>query len=126
MKKRIPRSNVREFRMKTGGADWLSWVLQFIVGCFVGAFIGFSLILRRYRPPLISGDMCYVFISGAALMGGAIASHYGDELWLRSTYRVFPPDAPEQSKTSNICSLVIGICGVLMVIFSVCRNYGLI
>jgi len=110
--------------MKRSGADWLSWVLQFIVGCFVGAFIGVSLLVRRFGPPLIRGEMYYVFVSGAALVGGAIASHYGDELWLRSVNRRFPPDPPEQSNASNLCSLVIGIGGVLVMLFAVCRNFG--
>jgi hypothetical protein len=112
--------------MKRGGADWLSWVLQFIFGFFVGAFFGVALITRRHRFPFIGGNMFFVFILGAALVGGAIASHYGDELWLHSTYRMFPPDPPEQSDLSNICSLVIGIGGMLVMLFAVCRNFGLI
>jgi len=108
------------------GADWLAWFLQFIFGCFVGVFFGFALIIRRHGPPLIGYDMFFVFLSGAALAGGAVASHYGDELWLGSTYRVFPPNAPEQSDLSNICSLVIGICGVLLMLFAVCRSFGLV
>jgi hypothetical protein len=108
------------------GADWLAWFLQFIVGCFVGAFLGFALISRRLGILSLRYDMFFIFVSGAALVGGAIASHYGDELWLRSVYRAFPPQAPKQSNLSNICSLVVGICGVLLMLFAVCRNFGLI
>jgi hypothetical protein len=63
--------------MKRGGADWWSWVLQFILGFFVGGFLGFALLTRRHGFPLIGGNMFFVFILGAALAGGAIASHYG-------------------------------------------------
>src|SRR5476649_2568883 len=100
--------------MKRVGADWLAWVLQFILGFFVGAVFGVALITGRHASPLIGGNMFFVFASGAALVGGAIASHYGDELWLRSVNQLFPPDPSEQSKLSNICSLVIGIGGVLV------------
>jgi hypothetical protein len=108
------------------GADWLAWSLRFIFGLFVGAFVGTWLISRRFGFPLVGYDLFFIFILGAALVGGAVASHYGDELWLHLVYRVFPPNAPEQSNLSNVCSLVIGNCGVLLMLFAVCRNFDLI
>lgn len=97
-------------------ADWMAWSLQFIVGLVVGAILG----LRALREPeLIPRQGAAFFILGTALIGGALASIYGDQLWIGESYRVIPPDAPEQSGTSRTVSMIIALTGGLCLLGAV-------
>jgi len=115
--------------MKNPKADWLAWFLQFIFGGVIGLLIGYTLISKRrryyYRGSnlywLQSNDV-WLFIIGAALLVGAIASHFGDRLWV--AYRIFPNEEVPNSNFSVICSIVLGVIGVGMMLFAVVRTMG--
>jgi len=101
------------------GADWLSWTLQCLVGMAAGAGIGLYLISNsgggthyHLRELWIKPEQVVPCLWGAALIGGALASQLGDQLWLRSAYLLLQPDAPRQSLASRLASVWLGILGV--------------
>lgn len=115
-------------------ADWVAWSLQFVAGLAVGA--GFSLMfisdgrstirLRNNTIPLIARETSPTFILGVALIGAALASHDGDQLWLGGSYRVFPPAEPRHSVASRRASLVAGCIGGILVLIALARSFGLL
>ena len=119
--KTCPESRLR-YPMK-GRADWIAWSLQLIAGFVVGAVIG----LAVCREGNLRSDEIIGFTLGAGLVVAAVASHYGDELWLGSdSYRVVPPDEFPQSSASRVASLVIGVIGVGLVGFAYLRMVGVL
>jgi hypothetical protein len=120
--------NVYEFTSNMNErADWLAWSLQCLLGLVVGAL--FSVIFiggGRRSIPLIAREHSPTFILGTALIGAALASHYGDQLWLGDSYRVIPPDKPRHSLASLRASLTVGCIGGLLVLIALARSFGLL
>jgi len=121
-----PESSAR----KNLTADWLAWFLQFIFGAAVGFLMGYVVISRHTRYNYYSGGRCFLlqpsdvipFLFGASIWIGAIASHFGDRLWV--AYRIFPNDKVPQSKFGNFCSIVVGMIGVGLMVVAVMRTFG--
>ena len=115
--------------MKPPKADWMAWIFQFIAGSAVGLLLGFVVIHRgRHRFGygvsgywLGSNDVM-PFLVGAAFLGGALASYYGDRLWMED--RVIPNDSVPQSYNSFACSVTLGCVGVGLMICSILRTVG--
>ena len=105
-------------------ADWLAWTLQFIVGSVIGALIGYVTVCpRRYSGiSLLARQDIHPFTLGAAFLGGALASYYGDRLWLED--RVIPNDSVPQSYNSLACSVTLGAVGVGLMICAILRTVG--
>jgi O-antigen/teichoic acid export membrane protein len=93
------------------GADWLAWTLQFVFGLLVGAGSGVYFLSRFGRSRDIESPEFMTFIGGAALVGAALASLYGDWLWLGDSYRVIPPQDMQHSDVSKIISVLTGVIG---------------
>lgn len=108
-------------------ADWIAWILHFILGLPVGAFIGYFLISRseggRYstshKPSWLSNDLILPYLIGTALLGAGIASLYGDKLWLSHNYKVIPPDGVQHSSKSKLCSYGSIAIGVALIVIPV-------
>lgn len=108
-------------------ADWLAWSLQFLVGTVVGAACSCIFLRGGHRGiPIIDRETSPAFILGAALIGAALASYYGDQLWVGSSYRVIPPDEPRHSVTSRRVSIIIGCIGVVLVLIALIRSLALL
>jgi len=109
-------------------ADWLAWILQFIFGGVVGLMIGFIIIHRRRRyysggtSWWINGEDVPLFMTGAALMGGALASHFGDRLWMQES--LFGDVPFPQSLSSKTISVILGLLGVGLMLLAVMRKIG--
>lgn len=107
-------------------ADWFAWVLQYVVGFLVGGCIAFGITHKRFRlrsNGLIT-EHVYTFIVGTALIWAAMASFYGDRLWLGSEHRVIPPDDISHNKISRLLSIITGILGVALVFKALLHNWG--
>ncbi|HEU5460438.1 MAG TPA: DnaJ domain-containing protein [Pyrinomonadaceae bacterium] len=52
------------------------YILPFIIGSVVGAFLGFEALLYAYTPSLDSNIWGFVFLGGGALIGGVAVSRY--------------------------------------------------
>jgi len=108
---------------ESSSADWLSWVMQAIVGLFVGAVLGLALASRgRAGGWRIDEALLLPFILGTALMGAAFASHYGDRLWIGDNYRVIAPDGVQHSRSSQFLSFFLGILGVILTLSAIFRQ----
>jgi hypothetical protein len=107
-------------------ADWLGWVLQFIVGFVLGCLLGFIVISKgRYSTGYwVNSEVVLYFILGAGLLGGSLASHYGDRLWM--DVRVFPLYENSQSRFSILLSVLIGLIGVGLMVFAVLKTIGIV
>jgi hypothetical protein len=106
------------------GADWLAWTLQFIAGFIVGSLIGLYLLPRAPRDRLLNMTTEDItgFVLGAALMGAAFASFFGDRLWVGLSYRILPPDEIKHSATSRIASIVTGVVGMSVLLLPLLRH----
>ena len=107
-------------------ADWLGWMMQFLFGFVVGG-LGSGIFIEggSRSVPLVSPEHAPVFSAGVGLLAAAVASRYGDQLWLGSSYRVIPPDAPQQSKASFVASMAAGVMGGLLVLVALLDTFGL-
>jgi len=111
--------------MKPPKADWLAWTLQFIFGGVVGWVFAFYVISCRYTRGssyLLESSDVMPFLIGAAFLGGALASYYGDRLWMED--RVIPNDPVPQSYNSFACSVTIGAVGVGLMVCAIFRTIG--
>ncbi len=106
-------------------ADWLGWSLQFIVGLVVGTVAGLMILLRINRHV---GDLHLsvanfgMILCGTGLVGGGIASIYGDRLWLGWSCRVIPLDDISQSTASLKASYAACTLGCVIVVSAVIRH----
>ena len=107
-------------------ADWLGWWIQFIVGFLVGILIGFMLVCRRHGWRWWHDANAAVFFSlGLGLLIGAIATQYGDRLWMGGRYsRFLPPDEIQHSTFRKILAVLIGVAVAVMMIYSSLVSFG--
>jgi len=113
-------------------ADWLSWILQLIFGCFAGAGIGLVAVGKGWNHPYfygrngsgswLEGGDIPLFVIGMGLFMGASFSNAGNSVW--APRDSINPDKINQSKASKLLSLLIGITGLGLMIFAVLRTYG--
>lgn len=105
-------------------ADWLAWILQFIGGSVVGVVLGYVFVTpgRYSGASLLATQDRVPFAIGAALLGGALASYYGDRLWLED--RVIPNDPVPQSHNSFALSVTTGAIGVGLMVCAILRTAG--
>lgn len=110
--------------MKPPKADWVAWVLQFIAGSVVGAVLGYAIVCPGHydSTSLLAPQDIMPFAIGAALLGGSLASYYGDRLWMDDW--VIPNDPVPQSHNSFACSVTIGAVGVGLMACAILRTIG--
>lgn len=108
------------------GADWLAWSLQFVLGLVVGGMVGLGLISRGRRGSgwWLREDLLLWFVLGTALMGAALASWYGDRLWLSSSSGIIGPDGVRHSRASRWVSILMGAAGGMLAIISLLVHFG--
>jgi len=105
------------------GADWLSWIMQAIAGLFAGAVLGLGMASRgRAGGWRFDETLLLPFIIGTAMMGAALASHYGDRLWIGHSYRIIPPDGVRHSRSSQFLSFFLGTAGLLLALSAILQQ----
>ena len=108
------------------GADWLAWALQFILGLIVGLILAVALISRRRHSFWMAPEAIPAYFLGAALLGAALASYYGDRLWLGSSYRIISPDGIRHSAKSRAASISTGVVGGIFVLAAIFKHFAVI
>ncbi|PTX96988.1 hypothetical protein DB345_07370 [Spartobacteria bacterium LR76] len=108
---------------KTRQADWLAWSLQYLAGLIVGAVIGVASTGRRHNLSLLAPDLLFPAMGGAALIGAGLASLLGDQLWMGSSYKVIPPDAPSHSLLSKTLSFLSMGVGAMLIVLTLFANF---
>ena len=76
-------------------ADWVAWGFQFVLGLLFGGLASAVLIVRATGWDSMTAPGLLLRAVGGGLLGAALASYYGDRVWLGSAYKVIPPDSPE-------------------------------
>ena len=103
--------------MKQRPADWMAWSLQFIFGAFIFYAGGKHGIFRwTSSQSFIDMDhpMAVCFLTGCALVGGGIASRWGDRFWVGDEYRVIPPDGIDHNRLSRFLSHLSMASGLVL------------
>lgn len=108
---------------KTRQADWLAWSLQYLVGLAVGAVIGIASTGRRHNLTLLAPDLLCPAMGGAALLFAGLASLIGDRLWIGSSYKFIPPDAPKHSLLSRVLSFLSMGAGAALIGLTLIANF---
>jgi hypothetical protein len=62
-------------------------------------------------------------MGGAALIGGGLASLLGDQLWIGSSYKFIPPDAPRHSFLSKALSFLSMGEGATLIALTLFANF---
>lgn len=108
---------------KNRQADWLAWSLQYLAGLIVGAVIGVASTGRRHNLSLLAPDLLFPAMGGAALIGAGLASLLGDRLWIGSSYKFIPPDAPRHSLLSRMLSFLSMRAGAALIGLTLFTNF---
>jgi hypothetical protein len=110
--------------------DWISWILHFIVGMVVGTLGGLVLLMQghrgssAFRSLWIGDSLILPFILGTGLILGGVASHFGDQLWVGSNFRVIPPDQPSKSIYTVLLSALTVVCGLCSVGYALYMHFS--
>ena len=105
-------------------ADWLAWTLQFLLGLVAGAIVGAVIILRTRVGFSMQAGVLVTYFCGAAFIGGALASYYGDRLWLGPSSRIISPHSLQRSSTSRVASMASGAAGAALVAVALMKHCG--
>jgi len=96
-------------------ADWLSWILQFLFGMFVGACFALGIVSRRGgRSSFIPDDDKGLFILALSLAIGGLAASLGDRLWFNSNGSIFSNYGHKHSFFSEVLAIIISVVGFLI------------
>lgn len=105
-------------------ANWVSFVLYYIIGIISGLILGFCIIRRRRRGIWLNEELILPFLIGAALISAGIFAKMGDRLLLDNHYKLIPPDNSSHSKLSLSLSILSIVIGAGLVSYSLCRHFG--
>ena len=104
-------------------ADWLSFVLHFIFGLFVGCVLGFLTISRRRHGIWLQEELIIPYLSGTSLICAGLGAKLGDRLWIGDNYRVIPPSAPNHDRVSFYLSVLATVFGIGLAAFALFRHF---
>jgi hypothetical protein len=104
-------------------ADWMSFVLHFVFGLFVGCFVGFITIGRRGHGIWLQEELILPYLSGTSLLCAGLGAKFGDRLWMANHYRVIPPDSAKHDSRSRSLSMVSTVLGAGLAVFSLVQHF---
>jgi MFS family permease len=105
-------------KRRNSEADWVGWVLQYIFGFVIGAFLSFvCLELLGPRQFIEAGWHFLLFLLGGALIAAGAFSYEGDAEVMSDYSRHFPPNVPRRSRRSVLCSWLSEITGLLLIFY---------
>jgi hypothetical protein len=104
-------------------ADWISFVLHFVFGLFVGCFVGFITISRRRHGIWLQEELILPYLSGSSLFCAGLGAKLGDRLWIGDNYRVIPPDSAKHNRRSILASMISIVCGAGLAVVSLFLHF---
>jgi hypothetical protein len=105
-------------------ADWMSFVMHFVIGLFPGCLLGYATIHRHRRGIWLDDDLIFPYLLGTSLIIAGIAATYGDRLWIGHNYRVIPPDAVSHSKISLYVARITIIFGAALAFYALYKHFN--
>ena len=104
-------------------ADWISFVLHFVFGLFVGCLVGFITISRRRHGIWLQEELILPYLSGTSLFCAGLGAKLGDRLWIGDNYRVIPPDSAKHNRRSILASMISIVCGAGLAVVSLFLHF---
>ena len=102
--------------------NWISWVLQGLLGLPCGWYVGFALSHPRSGPWMPPGCTA-LFVWGTTLLGTGIATIYGDQLWMQFPNQTYPPEKVASGRGGKFLSYALCVAGTALVIVALIRNW---
>ncbi|MFN0196957.1 MAG: hypothetical protein ACKVT0_09430 [Planctomycetaceae bacterium] len=96
-------------------ADWIGWIMHYVVGAVIGGFFGIVMSMKSRHGRWLDASLMPCFATGVMLIVGGVCSIYGDQIWTGEMYRTFEPEAPDSSPMSRALSIASIVAGVLLV-----------
>lgn len=115
---------MKEMHDKRHKADWLSFIMHFIVGLIAGCLLGMFVIHKRRHGIWLEREQIMPFLTGTSLAMGGFGARWGDRLWLGLSYRVIPPDQPTHSKASLTVSSISMVVGIALAVAALVRHFS--
>ena len=108
--------------MSEDRTNWISWILQGLLGLVCGLYGGFALSHTR-DGPLLQPGCTALFVWGATLLGAGIATIYGDQLWMQFPNQTYPPEKVVRGRVGKFLSQALCVAGTALVIVALIRNW---
>lgn len=105
-------------------ADWISIVLHFILGLFIGCFIGGLTVYRRNHGIWLRDDLILPYLSGCSLIVAGLGAMNGDQLWMGRFYLLMTGDLPRHSRMSYYLSVLTIGSGIVLSAYSLYRHFS--
>jgi hypothetical protein len=102
--------------------NWISWILQGLIGLICGLYGGFALSHTRDGPWMQPGCTA-LFVWGATLLGAGIATIYGDQLWLQFPNQTYPPEKVPSGRVGKFLSQALCVAGTALIVAALIRNW---
>ena len=102
--------------------NWISWILQGLLGLICGLYGGFALSHSR-SGPLLQPGCTALFVWGATLLGTGIATIYGDQLWMQFPNQTYPPEKVASGRVGKFLSYSMCAIGAGLVVAALIMNW---
>lgn len=102
--------------------NWISWVLQGLIGSICGLYGGYAFSHTR-DGPWMQPDCAALFVWGATLLGTGIATIYGDQLWLHFPSQIYPAEKVASGRVGKFLSYSLCVVGTALVVAALIRNW---
>ena len=102
--------------------NWISWILQGLLGLICGLYGGFALSHSR-SGPLLQPGCTALFVWGATLLGTGIATIYGDQLWMQFPSQTYPPEPVASGRVGRFLSLSLCVAGAGLIVAALIKNW---
>lgn len=102
--------------------NWVSWVLQGLLGSICGLYFGYELSHTRGGPWIQPGGLAMA-IWGTTLLGAGIATIYGDQLWMQFPNQTYPPDKVASGRVGKFLSYSMCAIGAGLVVAALIMNW---
>ena len=102
--------------------NWISWILQGLLGSICGLYGGFALSHTR-DGPLLQPGCTALFVWGMILLGTGVGTIFGDQLWMQFPNQTYPPEKVVRGQIGKLLSQALCVAGAALVMVALFRNW---